>query len=162
MARKIFINRKQFTIERNTIRIVGTKIFADGRILAEDLEGDILIRSDDGDPINILADKIVILPASPCSIRKVIEINDLMIDPNNYTVTSGGKEIKLCRKEFEMFYLLASNPGRVYTRDEIVSNVWGRSIIVVNRTVDVHARRIRSKVGDEFLSTVKGVGYKFE
>jgi DNA-binding response OmpR family regulator len=162
MARKIFINRKEFYIERNTIRIVGTKIFADGKVLMEDLEGDVLIRSADGDPVNILADRIVILPASPCALRMVIEINGMIIDPNNYTVFREDKEISLCKKEFEMLYLLASNPKRVYTRDEIINNIWGRSVIVVNRTVDVHARRIRSKAGNDLLSTVKGVGYKFE
>ena len=65
------------------------------------------------------------------------------------------------RKEFELFYLLASKPGNVFTRDEIMTNVWGSEVIVGDRTIDVHIRKLRGKIGDSYFKTIKGVGYKF-
>jgi two-component system alkaline phosphatase synthesis response regulator PhoP len=72
------------------------------------------------------------------------------------------KEFSLPKKEFELLFLLASKPGKVFTRDNILSEVWGDDVLVVDRTIDVHIRKIREKIGDERIKTIKGVGYKFE
>ena len=84
-----------------------------------------------------------------------------MIDREKYAVIQNGKEIKLPRKEFELLYLLISNANKVVTRDRIFEAIWGRDVIVVDRTIDVHIRRLRSKIGEDLIQTVKGVGYKF-
>ncbi len=93
---------------------------------------------------------------------KIIEIGNVKIDPLKYIVTIGGNEIVLAKKEFELLYLLASRPGRVFLRNEILSHVWGTDVIVGDRTIDVHIRKIRQKLGIDCVTTVKGVGYKFE
>jgi two-component system, OmpR family, alkaline phosphatase synthesis response regulator PhoP len=77
-------------------------------------------------------------------------------------VITDGKEVTLAKKEFELLYLLASKPGRVFVRNEILSQVWGAEVIVGDRTIDVHIRKIRQKLGMDCIKTVKGVGYKFE
>lgn len=94
--------------------------------------------------------------------NKNIQIGDLTIDPERFLVVYGGKEITLAKKEFELLYLLASKPGRVFLRNEILSQVWGNDVIVGDRTIDVHIRKIRQKLGVDCITTVKGVGYKFE
>lgn len=94
--------------------------------------------------------------------NKVIKTGDLEIDPERFVVTYEGKEIILAKKEFELLYLLASKPGRVFLRNEILSQVWGNDVIVGDRTIDVHIRKIRQKLGIDCITTVKGVGYKFE
>lgn len=86
---------------------------------------------------------------------------NLVIDRERYLVVSNGKEIQLPRKEFELLALLASKPGKVFERDYILEHVWGSGIIVGDRTIDVHVRKLREKIGDESIKTVKGVGYKF-
>ena len=91
-----------------------------------------------------------------------IQLGDITIDEERYLVTKNGKEINLPRKEFKLLTLLASKPGRVFTRDEIMSKVWGNETIVGDRTIDVHIRKLREKLGDNYFKTVKGVGYKFE
>jgi len=93
---------------------------------------------------------------------KVIEHNGLTIDPEKYLVIYEGKEHMLAKKEFELLHLLASKPGRVFLRNEILSQVWGNDVIVGDRTIDVHIRKIRQKLGLDCITTVKGVGYKFE
>lgn len=93
---------------------------------------------------------------------KTIEINGLVIDPEKFVVQVEGKEATLAKKEFELLYLLASKPGRVFLRNEILSQVWGNDVIVGDRTIDVHIRKIRQKLGIDCITTVKGVGYKFE
>ena len=93
---------------------------------------------------------------------KVVEYNGLAIDPEKFVVTYEGKEFSLAKKEFESLYLLASKPGRVFLRNEILSQVWGNDVIVGDRTIDVHIRKIRQKLGLDCITTVKGVGYKFE
>jgi two-component system alkaline phosphatase synthesis response regulator PhoP len=77
-------------------------------------------------------------------------------------VIKDGLEYNLPRKEFELLSLLASKPNRVFTREEILSNIWGDDVIVGDRTIDVHVRKIREKIGDQHIKTVKGVGYKYE
>lgn len=93
---------------------------------------------------------------------KVMDHNGLIIDPEKYLVTYEGKEHMLAKKEFELLHLLASKPGRVFLRNEILSQVWGNDVIVGDRTIDVHIRKIRQKLGLDCITTVKGVGYKFE
>jgi two-component system alkaline phosphatase synthesis response regulator PhoP len=92
----------------------------------------------------------------------IITIDNLVIDPEKFVVETNGKEIVLAKKEFELLYLLASKPGRVFLRNEILSQVWGNDVIVGDRTIDVHIRKIRQKLGMDCITTVKGVGYKFE
>lgn len=91
-----------------------------------------------------------------------LEIADLVIDREAFLVFRHGERITLAKKEFELLYLLASKPGKVYTRDVILNNIWEESVVVTNRTIDVHIRKLREKLGDRYVSTVKGVGYKFE
>jgi two-component system alkaline phosphatase synthesis response regulator PhoP len=93
--------------------------------------------------------------------NKII-IGDFAIDPASYLVIIGDREISLAKKEFELLYLLASRPGRVMLRNEILSQVWGSDVIVGDRTIDVHIRKIRQKLNSDCITTVKGVGYKFE
>ncbi|MGZ3850999.1 MAG: response regulator transcription factor [Flavisolibacter sp.] len=93
---------------------------------------------------------------------KIIRIENLVIDPEKFIVEFDGREITLAKKEFELLYLLATRPGRVFLRNEILSQVWGNEVIVGDRTIDVHIRKIRQKLGVDCITTVKGVGYKFE
>jgi two-component system alkaline phosphatase synthesis response regulator PhoP len=93
---------------------------------------------------------------------KTISIDGLVIDPEKFIVQFNGKDISLAKKEFELLYLLASKPGRVFVRNEILNQVWGAEVIVGDRTIDVHIRKIRQKLGVDCITTVKGVGYKFE
>ena len=90
-----------------------------------------------------------------------IELVNIVIDRNEYLVKIDNNNIKLPRKEFELFFLLASKPRKVFTRDEIMSKVWGINVVVGDRTIDVHIRKLREKIGDLRFKTVKGVGYKF-
>jgi two-component system, OmpR family, alkaline phosphatase synthesis response regulator PhoP len=90
-----------------------------------------------------------------------IEKSGLIIDKDKYAVYLKDQEIILPKKEFELLLLLSSRPGKVYTRDEIFDLVWGSDIIVGDRTIDVHIRKLREKIGDDFIRTIKGVGYKF-
>lgn len=91
-----------------------------------------------------------------------LEISDLVIDREAFLVFKNGEKIVLAKKEFELLYLLASKPGKVYTREVILKNIWEDSVVVTNRTIDVHIRKLREKIGENYVSTVKGVGYKFE
>jgi two-component system alkaline phosphatase synthesis response regulator PhoP len=90
-----------------------------------------------------------------------LEIGDLVIDREAYLVFQRGNKVVLAKKEFELLYLLASKPGKVYTREVILKNIWEDSVVVTNRTIDVHIRKLREKLGDDCVATVKGVGYKF-
>lgn len=95
-----------------------------------------------------------------------IEVHDLRVDRDRYLVyqTDDGEEteLRLPRREFELLYFLASHPGRVFSRQEILDEVWGRDVYVVDRTVDVHIRKIREKIGSDYIETVKGVGYRMK
>ncbi len=90
-----------------------------------------------------------------------LELDNLIIDRNEYKIIKDKKDLTLPRKEFELLFLLASKPGKVFTRDEIMNNVWGSKVIVGDRTIDVHIRKLREKIGDSYFKTIKGVGYKF-
>ncbi|MBD0830932.1 response regulator transcription factor [Aestuariibaculum sediminum] len=91
----------------------------------------------------------------------MVKLGSLTINRDEYKITSKGKEIVLPRKEFELLSLLASKPGKVFKRDEILDTVWGNEVVVGGRTIDVHIRKLREKIGDESFKTIKGVGYKF-
>ena len=91
-----------------------------------------------------------------------IIIGSLAIDRESYTVTLEKDEITLPRKEFELLHMLASKPGKVLTRDEIMFKVWGTQVVVGDRTIDVHIRKLREKIGEKYIKTIKGVGYKFK
>ncbi|MBI2273522.1 MAG: response regulator transcription factor [Bacteroidetes bacterium] len=93
---------------------------------------------------------------------KSIVIGNITIDPVKFLVTINDKEVILAKKEFELIYLLASRPGRVFLRNEILSQIWGNDVIVGDRTIDVHIRKVRQKLGVDCITTVKGVGYKFD
>jgi two-component system alkaline phosphatase synthesis response regulator PhoP len=93
---------------------------------------------------------------------KVIQIGNVTIDPEKYMVSINGGPVVLAKKEFELLYMLASSPGRVFLRNEILNQVWGSDVIVGDRTIDVHIRKIRQKLGLDCITTVKGVGYKFQ
>ena len=91
----------------------------------------------------------------------IIELNDIIIDKEKYKVYISGINLDLPRKEFELLYLLASKPDKVFKREKIMENVWGGEVVVGDRTIDVHIRKLREKLGDEYIKTIKGVGYKF-
>ncbi len=91
-----------------------------------------------------------------------IKIGDLIVDRSSYTVMAGEKIITLPKKEFELLFFLAQNPGKVFSRDELLQNIWGTDVYVLARTVDVHIRKVREKIGEGYISTIKGVGYKFD
>jgi len=93
--------------------------------------------------------------------QTIIQINDLIIDRSKYTVKLKGIDIFLPRKEFELLYLLTSSPNTVFTRGKILDIVWGNDVIVGDRTIDVHIRKLREKIGVSSFKTIKGVGYKF-
>jgi two-component system, OmpR family, alkaline phosphatase synthesis response regulator PhoP len=94
--------------------------------------------------------------------KELITIGELVIDIDHYLVKFGKDEIYLAKKEFELLSLLASKVGRVFKREEILQNVWGGDVIVGDRTIDVHIRKLREKIGDDYFHTVKGVGYKLD
>ena len=91
----------------------------------------------------------------------IITIGDLTIDRTSYTISVKGKEINLPKKEFELLYFLAQNPNKVFSREDLLQNIWGSDVYVLARTVDVHIRKVREKIGEDYITTVKGVGYKF-
>ena len=93
---------------------------------------------------------------------ETINIHGIEINREEYKIIKEGVVIALPRKEFELFYLLASKPGKVFKREEILEKVWGSDVIVGGRTIDVHIRKLREKIGEDFFKTIKGVGYKFE
>jgi two-component system alkaline phosphatase synthesis response regulator PhoP len=93
---------------------------------------------------------------------ETITVGSIVINREEYKIIKDNIEIVLPRKEFELFYLLASKPGKVFKREEILDKIWGNDVIVGGRTIDVHIRKLREKIGDEYFKTTKGVGYKFE
>ena len=93
---------------------------------------------------------------------RILKIENMVIDPERFIVKVDDNDMVLAKKEFELLYLLALRPGRVFLRNEILNQVWGNDVIVGDRTIDVHIRKIRQKLGIDCITTVKGVGYKFE
>lgn len=94
--------------------------------------------------------------------EKMIRIGNIGIDPVRFEATIDERPVVLAKKEFELLYLLASRPGRVFLRNEILNQIWGNDVIVGDRTIDVHIRKVRQKLGIDCITTVKGVGYKFD
>jgi two-component system alkaline phosphatase synthesis response regulator PhoP len=92
---------------------------------------------------------------------ELIEIGSLKIDRSSYTVSIDRREINFPKKEFELLFFLAQNPNKVFTREDLLHNIWGSDVYVLARTVDVHIRKVREKIGEDYITTVKGVGYKF-
>lgn len=92
----------------------------------------------------------------------IIQAGDLIVDKESVKVRKGDESIDLAKKEFELLSLLMSKPGKVFTREEIFNKVWGTDVIVGNRTIDVHIRKLREKIGDTYIKTIKGIGYRFE
>jgi two-component system alkaline phosphatase synthesis response regulator PhoP len=93
---------------------------------------------------------------------RIMSLHDLVINKDKVLVFKGDKTIELPRKEFEILWLLASKPGRVFTREEIFDKIWGADVIVGNRTIDVHIRKLREHIGENYIKTMKGIGYKFD
>ena len=93
---------------------------------------------------------------------ETVTVGNIEIDRERYVVRKNGGDINLPRKEFELIALLASKPGKVFTRHEIMDSIWGSDIIVGDRTIDVHIRKLREKLGEDFIKTIKGIGYKFD
>jgi two-component system alkaline phosphatase synthesis response regulator PhoP len=93
---------------------------------------------------------------------EIMEVNGFSIDREKYLIIKDGVHINLPKKEFELIALLASRPGKVFTREDILKSVWGDDVVVGDRTIDVHIRKLREKLGDSYIRTIKGVGYKFE
>jgi two-component system alkaline phosphatase synthesis response regulator PhoP len=93
--------------------------------------------------------------------NKIIEVGNVKVDRDRYIVVTAENEIQLPKKEFELLELLLSRPQKVFTREEILSTVWGNETIVGERTIDVHIRKLREKLGDDYIRTIKGVGYTF-
>ena len=91
-----------------------------------------------------------------------LELGDIIIDKEKHTVLYKNLKVELAKKEFKLLELLVSKPGKVFTRQEILENVWGLEVVVGDRTIDVHIRKLREKINDQYIKTVKGVGYKFE
>ena len=96
------------------------------------------------------------------AVAKVIEANGIRMDLERVTVSNGSEVLQLPKKEFELLALLMSKPGKVFKREEIYAQIWGNDIFVGDRTIDVHIRKLREKIGDDRIGTVKGMGYKFE
>ena len=95
------------------------------------------------------------------NLTSIIEIGKLIIDNDEYKVKVSGRSLSLPKKEFELLYLLASKPEKVFKREKIMQFIWGSDVVVGDRTIDVHMRKLREKIGDKYFKTIKGVGYKF-
>ncbi len=106
--------------------------------------------------------KALIRRTAASEITNAIKIGDIEINRDSYNVTKSGTILNFPRKEFELLSLLISKPGKVFTREDILSRVWGEDIVVGDRTIDVHIRKIREKLGDDCIRTIKGIGYKFD
>jgi len=101
-------------------------------------------------------------PLEPATSEERTTLGDMVIDIERYHIEIKGKVVELPRKEFELLSLLTSKSGKVFTREEIMDRIWGTAVIVGGRTIDVHVRKLREKIGDDRIKTIKGVGYKFE
>ncbi|HBL74474.1 MAG: DNA-binding response regulator [Bacteroidetes bacterium GWF2_42_66] len=104
---------------------------------------------------------VSVVGSAPVESSNIIVIGDLIIDKERYLIRKGEEEMVLPRKEFELLSLLVSKPGKVFTREEIYYSVWGDNVVVGDRTIDVHIRKLREKIGNDHIKTLKGIGYKF-
>ncbi|MBL7917052.1 MAG: response regulator transcription factor, partial [Bacteroidia bacterium] len=96
------------------------------------------------------------------AVETSVAFGDIRIDKEKHMIFKGNEEINLPKKEFKLFSLLSSKPGKVFTREYILEQVWGDEVVVGDRTIDVHIRKLREKIGEDYFKTVKGVGYKFD
>ena len=96
------------------------------------------------------------------NLSNFLDLGEIKIDKESYLISLNKEDVSLPRKEFELLYLMASKAGKVFSRDEIMAKVWGTQVIVGDRTIDVHIRKLREKIGDKYIKTIKGVGYKFK
>lgn len=158
--------RQEPEFDRTLIAFLTARNEDYSQIAALDVGGDDYITK----PIRprVLVSRITALLRRSERLRKVedeeviVRVGDLVIDKDRVLVEKDGKKIELAKKEFELLSLLVSKPGKVFSREEIFNKVWGTDVIVGNRTIDVHIRKLREKLGDEYIKTVKGIGYKFE
>ena len=111
--------------------------------------------------INALLRRVNEVQNTSTTISDKLKVGDIIIDREEYVIIKDGEKLSLPKKEFELFALLASKPDKVFKRDDILDNVWGNEVVVGGRTIDVHIRKLREKIGDNYFKTVKGVGYKF-
>jgi len=158
--------RKNAKYDNLSILLLTAKGDETTHIKALDLGGDDFV----GKPvaINVLMSRIRALirrkikPLTNEGDNDVLRFEDLEINPLKMEVRYFDKKPEFARKEFLLLYLLASSPGKVFKRDEILEKIWGKDIIVGDRTIDVHIRKLREKLDDSYIKTIKGVGYKFE
>jgi len=106
--------------------------------------------------------KAILKRKSTSTDQAVLILGDLQVDRTSYDVTYKGQKIHFARKEFELLYMLACQPGKVFSREKILEQIWGNDVYVGDRTVDVHIRKIREKIDPDFIKTIKGIGYKYE
>ncbi len=111
--------------------------------------------------INALLRRVNEVKNTPIASVDKLKVGEIIIDREEYVIIKDGEKLSLPKKEFELFALLASKPDKVFKRDDILDNVWGNEVVVGGRTIDVHIRKLREKIGDNYFKTVKGVGYKF-
>ncbi len=111
--------------------------------------------------VRALLKRLVEISADGGADERILKVGSFVIDKERYILQVEGKELTLPRKEFELLSLLVSKPDKVFTRDEIYKSVWGNNVIVGDRTIDVHIRKLREKIGNEHIRTLKGIGYKF-
>jgi two-component system, OmpR family, alkaline phosphatase synthesis response regulator PhoP len=112
--------------------------------------------------INALLRRGNVIQSNPEQQNKKLKFGNLEIDEEQFVVLVSGNDAGLAKKEFELLTLLASRPGKVFKRNEILAKIWGNDVIVGDRTIDVHIRKLREKIGEDYIQTMKGVGYKFD
>lgn len=156
--------REEPQFEKTIIAFLTARSESFTQIAALDAGGDDFIPK----PVkpNVLKSKIRALlrrlPSEAISEQdNVMTFGELKIDPESFSITIRGEVITLAKKEFELLRLLVSKPGKVFKRQEILNKVWGNEVIVGDRTIDVHIRKLREKIGSSYIKTLKGVGYKF-
>lgn len=134
----------------------------DTHIEALEVGGDDFIQKPVRPKVLIARIKSLLKRSQRGSEKQTLKFGEFLIDKNAMIVINGSEKIDLVKKEFQLLYLLASQPGKVFSRHEILAQVWGTDVIVGDRTIDVHVRKLREKIGSDYIRTVKGVGYKFE
>ncbi len=132
------------------------------QIIALESGGDDFIHKPIRPRVLISRVKALLRRSTKNEVESILTIKDLKIDREKFTVYKADKEIVLAKKQFELLNLLTSKPGKVFTREEIFNKIWGPDVLVGDRTIDVHIRKLREKLGEHYIKTMKGIGYKFE
>jgi two-component system alkaline phosphatase synthesis response regulator PhoP len=156
------ILRKKEKYENTSISFLTARGEDMTHISALDSGGDDFIQKPVSPKVFVARVKALLKRSGAVNEKTILEFDNLIIDTNTMVVTVDDKKIDLVKKEFQLLVLLASRPGKVFTREEILNKVWGIDVIVGDRTIDVHVRKLREKIGSDYIRTVKGVGYKFE